>query len=402
MRDRKRWGVVGGLALVVAVALAVIGVTTASGAKSAKKPIVIGFAADLSGQMAPFDNPAYTAAKLEAAKINAAGGVNGAKIKIVACDTQNSKPDVSKSCVNNVVSKGAVIGMVTCDVDFATAAIQEFLAKKMLTIAPCIGTDQMGPKRFGALGKLAFSYGNVAQDEGAAMAEYAYNVKHWTTAITVTDNVIVYFKNIVSAFTSRFKQLGGKIVGAESFTSFDKTIGNVVSRVNSQKADVIVTSTGFADWPTFMAGIRSLNNQTPIMNSWAGDGTFWFPKSPPVSNYWYVTYASVFGDDPSAAVKRMITQLTNLGQPPATGGFVTGAASIDGIAAAIKLAKGSTKGAVLAAIMQKFKGLPTISGRVSFSPQLHSVFGRAYRVMEVQNSKPKFVQLYTAKKLGTL
>ena len=295
---------------------------------------MIGFAADLSGQMAPFDNPALTAAKLEVAKINALGGVNGAKLRIVACDTQNSKPDVSKSCVSNVVSKGAVIGMVTCDVDFATAAIQQFLTKGMLTIAPCIGTDQMGPKRFGALGKLAFSYGNVAQDEGAAMAEYAYNVKHWTTAITVTDNLLVYFKNIVQAFTSRFKQLGGKIVDAESFTSFDKTIGNVVSRVNAQKADVIVTSTGFADWPAFMAGIRSLNNQTPIMNSWAGDGTFWYPKSPPVSNYWYVTYASVFGDDPSAAVKRMITQLTGLGQAPGTGGFVTGAAAIDGIAAA--------------------------------------------------------------------
>ena len=219
--------------------------------------------------------------------------MNGAKLKIVACDTQNSKPDVSKSCVNNVVSKGAVIGMVTCDVDFATAAIQQFLAKRMLTIAPCIGTDQMGPKRFGALGKLAFSYGNVAQDEGAAMAEYAYSVKHWTHRVTVTDNLLVYFKNVVQAFTSRFKQLGGKIVDAESFTSFDKTIGNVVSRVNGQKADVIVTSTGFADWPAFMAGIRSLNNQTPIMNSWAGDGTFWYPKSPPVSNYWYVTYASV-------------------------------------------------------------------------------------------------------------
>ena len=399
MKGTKRWGLAA--VLVAAVAVAAVGVTTASGAKSAGT-IKLAYVADLSGQMAPFDNPALTAAKLEANKINAAGGVNGARLQIVACDTQNSKPDVSKSCVNNVVSKGAVIGMVTCDVDFATAAIQAFLAKGMLTIAPCIGTDQMGPKRFGALGKLAFSYGNVAQDEGAAMAEYAYNVKHWTTAVTVTDNIIVYFKNIVQSFTSRFKQLGGKIVDAESFTSFDKTIGNVVSRVNSQKADVIVTSTGFADWPTFMAGIRSLNNQTPIMNSWAGDGTFWYPKSPPVSNYWYVTYASVFGDDPSALVKRMISQLTGLGQAPATGGFVTGAASIDGIAAAVKLAKGSTNGAVLAAIMQKFKGLPTISGKVSFSPALHSVFGRAYRVMEVQNSKPKFVQLYTAKKLGTL
>ena len=127
----------------------------------------------------------------------------------------------------------------------------------MLTIAPCIGTDQMGPKRFGALGKLAFSYGNVAQDEGAAMAEYAYNVKHWKTAITVTDNLLVYFKNVVQAFTSRFKQLGGKIVDAESFTSFDKTIGNVVSRVNAQKADVIVTSTGFAG----LAGVHGRHPQ---------------------------------------------------------------------------------------------------------------------------------------------
>jgi branched-chain amino acid transport system substrate-binding protein len=402
MRSRRTWGLVGGLALIAAVAVAVVGVTSASGAKSAKKPIVIGFAADLSGQMAPFDNPALTAAKLEAAKINAHGGVNGAKLQIISCDTQNSKPDVSKSCVNNVVSKGAVIGMVTCDVDFATAAIQAFLAKKMLTIAPCIGTDQMGPKRFGAAGKLAFSYGNVAQDEGAAMAEYAYNVKHWKTAVTVTDNLLVYFKNAVAAFTSRFKQLGGKIVDSESFTSFDKTIGNVVSRVNGQKADVIVTSTGFADWPAFMAGLRSLNNETPIMNSWAGDGTFWYPKTPPVSNYWYVTYASVFGDDPSAAVKTMIGQMNKLHQPPATGGFVTGAAAIDGVVAAIKQAKGSTNGAVLAAKMQKFRGLPTISGKVSFSANLHSVFGRAYRVMEVQNSKPKFVQLYTAKKLGSI
>ncbi len=400
MRDRKRLGVAGVIVLVAVVATAIIGATTASGAKSAK-PIVIGFAADLSGQMAPFDNPALTAAKLEIAKINAAGGVNGAKLQIVTCDTQNSKPDVSKSCVNNVVSKGAVIGMVTCDVDFATAAIQQFLAKGMLTIAPCIGTDQMGPKRFGAAGKLAFSYGNVAQDEGAAMAEYAYSVKHWKTAVTVTDNLLVYFKNVVQAFTSRFKALGGSVVDAESFTSFDKTIGNVVSRVNGQKADVIVTSTGFADWPTFMAGIRSLNNNTPIMNSWAGDGTFWYPKSPAVSNYWYVTYASVFGDDPSAVVKHMISQMKGKAAP-ATGGFVTGAAAIDGIAAAIKQAHGSTKGSVLAGIMQRFHGLPTISGKVSFSPALHSVFGRAYRVMEVQNSKPKFVQLYTAKKLGSI
>jgi branched-chain amino acid transport system substrate-binding protein len=231
------------------------------------------------------------------------------------------------------------------------------------------------------------------------MAEYAYSVKHWKTAITVTDKVIVYFQNVVQAFTSRYRQLGGKIVDAESFTNGDKTISGVVSRVNQHKAAVIVTSDGYADWPTMFAGIRSLGNNTPIMNSWAGDGTYWYPKGVKVSNYWYVTYASVFGNDPSPQVRTLIAQMKAAGQPPQVASFVTGPAVI---VAAIKQAKGSTKGSVLAAIMEKFKNVPTLSGKISFSPTLHSVFGRAYRVMEVQNSKPKFVQLYTTKKLGTL
>ena len=214
MTGRKRWGLAA--VLVAAVTIAAVGVTTASGAKSAGT-IKLAYVADLSGQMAPFDNPALTAAQLEIKTINAKGGVGGKQLVLLQCDTQNSKPDVSKSCVDNLVGQGAVVGLVTCDVDFATAAVQEFLSKGLLTIAPCIGTDQMGPKRFGAKGKLAFSYGNVAQDEGAAMAEYAFSVKHWKTAITITDNVIVYFKNIVQAFKARWLQLGGKIVAQETY-----------------------------------------------------------------------------------------------------------------------------------------------------------------------------------------
>ena len=51
--------------------------------------------------------------------------------------------------------------------------MQEAIKRGVLAVAPCIGTDQMGPKRFGSKGKLAFTFGNVAQDEGSAMAQYA-------------------------------------------------------------------------------------------------------------------------------------------------------------------------------------------------------------------------------------
>jgi branched-chain amino acid transport system substrate-binding protein len=393
MRRWSTWLVLTALAV---AAVATIGATTASGGKNAKAPIIIGASMDLSGQMTPFDDPALTSARLEINKINAHGGVMGRKLQLMSCDTQNSKPDVSNSCTSDLISKGAVIGLVTCDVDFATPAILPFLNKKILTLAPCIGTDQMGPKRFGSKGKLAFSLGNVAQDEGAAMAEFAYKVKHWKTAITVTDNLTAYFKQIPQAFSVRFKELGGKIVAQESYTTGDKTIQNVVSRVNSNKADVIVTGDIFADWTTEVAGIRSLGNNTPILNAWAGDGTFWYPKSPKVSNYYYVTYASAFGDDPSPQVRSLIGQMKKIGKSPATGGFVTGAATIDAIVAAIKLSHGSTDGPTLAAKFEKFHGLSTISGQISFSPSLHTVFHRAYRVMKVTNSKPKFVQLFTA------
>jgi branched-chain amino acid transport system substrate-binding protein len=145
-----------------------------------------------------------------------------------------------------------------------------------------------------------------------------------------------------------------------------------------------------------VSGLRSLNNNTPIINGWASDGAYWWPKSPPVTNFYYLTYASVFGDDPSAKVRAFEAEMKKAGHPAQTGGFLGGAAAIDGIVAALKRDGGNTSGAALAAQMVKFKKLPTLSGSVSFSAKLHTVFGRAYRVIEVQNNKGKFVKLVTA------
>ncbi len=136
------------------------------------------------------------------------------------------------------------------------------------------------------------------------MAQYAWG-RGWRSAALATDSVIVYFKDVVQAFKARWQQLGGKVVAQESYQ--DPTFGgnnvqNAVTRLNNVKADVIVTSTAgaYGALGPFITGLRTLGNNTPILNSWAGDGTYWLPKSPKVSNYYFVTYASSFGNDPSA------------------------------------------------------------------------------------------------------
>ena len=382
------------VALVVVATAALVLAATAAARIDAGAPIVIGWAFDSKGAMAPFDGPALAAAQLRVKQLNAKGGVKGRPLEIKTCDTQGNKPAIAKACATKLLGQGASVMFTTCDVDLAAPVVQEAINRGVLAVAACIGTDQMGPKRFGAKGRLAFSFGNVAQDEGSAMAEYAWK-KGWRKAALATDTVIVYFKNVVQAFKARWTQLGGKVVANETYQSLGSTnVTNAVSRLNNVSADVIVTSTAgaFGALSTMVTGLRSVGNDTPILNSWAGDGTYWLPKSPPVTNYYFVTYANAFGKDPNPAVNTLAKQVK-----AATGGFITGPAAIDGIVTAIKRANGSLVGSKLAAVMQKFHNVKTLSGKVSFSKRLHSVFGRQYRVIKIQDNVPHVVGTITAK-----
>jgi branched-chain amino acid transport system substrate-binding protein len=394
---RARW------ALVIVAAAALVSTAAAAArthSASGKKPIIIGWAYDGSsgGPMNPFDAPALAAAKLEIAKVNKKG-VDGRKIVLKTCNTQGDQPTDSSACAAKLISEGTKIMFTTCDVDLAAPVVQPAINKGLLTIAPCIGTDQMGPKRFGKKGKLAFSFGNVAQDEGSAMAQLAWD-HGWKTADLATDTVIVYFKAVVTAFKARFEQLGGKINYQTTYQDgqFGGTnVGNAVTGINAHPAKVVVTVTAgaYKSLGPFITGMRTAGNKTPILNSWAGDGTYWVGGlNPKVTNYWFVTYANAFGHDPNKRVNALASQIK-----AATGGFVTGPAAIDGVVTAIKRAHGSLVGSKLAAVMQKFHNVSTLSGKVSFSKKLHTVFGRQYRVIEINNNVPIEKGLIRAKKV---
>jgi branched-chain amino acid transport system substrate-binding protein len=349
--------------------------------------------------MAAYDGPALATAQERIKQVNKS---NATKLKLITCNTQGNKPAIAKACATKLLSQGADIIMTTCDVDFAAPVVQTAINRGKLTVAACIGTDQMGPKRFGAKGRLAFSFGNVAQDEGSAMAEYAWK-RGWKTASLATDTVIVYFRNVVQAFKARFTQLGGKIASEETYQSLGGNPASwqsVASRLNGEDADVIVTSTAppFGAQVPIMTNLRTLGNNTPILNSWAGDGNYWYSQDPKISNYYYVTFASAFGDDPVKAVnalqKRYAAAIAKGGN---TGAFVTGWSAIDGISLALRRTGGNANGAALAAQMEKFKNVPTLSGLVSYSKTLHTVFGRTYRVIRVTNNTPKTVAVIKAK-----
>lgn len=389
MRKRSRSALLVGVFALVVAACAPAGEQTAPPTET--QPILIGATIDLTSFMSPFDAPASLAAQILVDEINAAGGAAGRPLAFEAFDTQGDTEQYKAGAIEHI-QKGASILWVTCDVDFSTPAIQEGLNAGILTVAPCIGTDQMGPKRFGDAGRIAFSFGNMAQDEGAAMAEFAID-QGWMRAAIARDNLIVYFQNVVDAFKVRYEELGGEIVLEENWTNGDGTVGRVATSLANADIDVVAFSTAFDDLPALVTGVRTLGSEVPMICSWACDGVFWVPKG--LSEFYYVTYASVFGDDPSAEINDLIAQMEAAGSKPTTGGFVGGADAVKVLAAAID-ATGGTDAQALADFLENLTDFPGVAGPISLSAENHTVFGRPYRVIKITDGQPAVVDVRSA------
>lgn len=357
-------------------------------------PIIIGAAVDLSQNMAPFNTPANRAAEIMVERINDAGGVLGGRMLELRTLDATVEPDVVKATAIDLIDQGAEILMVTCDFDFAVPAIQEALAANILAVAPCIGTDAMGPNNLGEAGRIAFSFGDQAQDEGAVLAEFAFD-QGWEDAVVVKNNLLIYFQDVVDAFAVRFEELGGNVVATEEFVGFDGTIGSVVTAVANQEKDVIAISSGFDDLPAFVFGLRALGDNTPIVCSWACDGTFWYQEGELLNDFYYNTKVSLFGDDPNQEVQDFLAELTDRGGPPATAAWLGGAQAVQAIAEAIE-ATGGTDAAAMAAYLETFDNKSLIMGEVTLNADNHTVFGRPHRIMKVTDSMPAFLELRTA------
>ena len=101
------------------------------------------------------------------------------------CDTQGNNPAKSKACAAKLIGEGRR-HRHRHDVRHRFRNAGGYGVPSTRDCSPSRPTwELISSVRSASVrrGRLAFSFGNVAQDEGAAMAEYAYKVKHWKTAL---------------------------------------------------------------------------------------------------------------------------------------------------------------------------------------------------------------------------
>ena len=190
------------------VVLTAVASGASGSANAANEPIVIGTANSLTGVLAPFELAINGGMEVAADEINAAGGVGGRKIKIIHVDAK-SDLNLSATAALDVIEKGAQVVVPICDADLGAPGARAANEKGVLAItcagAPGIGRQMVGP--------LTFNTYTGSPTESAINAEYAYHTLGWRRAYFLCDRVLEYTKVVCEAFKTRWKSLGGKVVG---------------------------------------------------------------------------------------------------------------------------------------------------------------------------------------------
>ena len=362
------------------------------------EPILIGAAMAQTGFMSPFDAPALATAQIAVDKINAAGGILGCQLVLEAVDTETN-PDKGQQIATDLVAKGAKMLLVTCDYDINAKSSQVGNDAGVLVVAPCVGSTAMGPDNGLDLG---YSMGSAVPGEAAIMAEYAFENLGQTVTL-FKDMSIAYTTSQCDAFETRFKELGGSVKSTQQFTqtqagALDKPVTAQVANAKKDGAQVIALCSYPGGGAQALAAIRNAGVKTPVISGFGLDGAFWLGAVPNLSNFYTVTYASVFGDDPNPKVVDLLAAYkTKTGQEAATGGLITGATTIEAFKLAVERA-GSVDGAALSAEFNKFDNEDLTAGPTSFSDDLHVNVTRPMAVITVENGKHRFIEYRKAEK----
>jgi branched-chain amino acid transport system substrate-binding protein len=285
------------------------------GGSSSDEALEVGYGAALTGGLAPYDTVALNGLKLGLEEINAAGGVDGRQINLTVEDMK-SDPSVGASVGQSLVSKGISVLVTPCDQDPSIAVGQAGQAKGIPTISSCAGS----PTLPGIVGDYMFIDSQGANQQAAALADYAYNMAGYRTAYVLETHDFAFGLTTPRYFELAFKQLGGKIVGKDTYKiltgDFSAQIAKI-KRMNPQP-DVIEISSIVPDPPTFIKQLRAAGVQTPVIGTDGSDSplllevggrqvegfvftTHAFPTATDSTKKFYAAYETKYGNPPESA-----------------------------------------------------------------------------------------------------
>ena len=258
---------------VIASAGLLLGVTacSASGDAGGDEEITMGFALSQSGNMAGFDSEPGAAALMAVDEINGDGGIDGKQIKVAQKDVA-SDPETVGIVAQEFIAQGVDMIVTPCDFDLSSPALLAAQAESVPAVSICAGDPKTGDLT--TIGDFSFSANAGTDVEGSTGASWAY-ANGWESAYLLQDENIEYTKSAGAYFNAAFEELGGEVVGKDSFPGGDNVdISAQISNIKAmqEKPDFIYVASWNPAGATAMKQIRGAGIDLPLVGPNALDG----------------------------------------------------------------------------------------------------------------------------------
>jgi len=263
---RARWGrsLRTGVLLWVGLALAIAGCggdggnggRDAGGDGGDAKVLRVGFAADF-GELGGFaDRPAAAALAHLERKINAEGGIDGARIDVIVKPTSDGKPETVQRAVRELIDAGVSAILGPPFTDLGLPILTETGGR-----VPVVFIASTDPA-LGNVDQNSFLVAFSDYDQASAAAEYAL-AEGMRRAVTLSSPDAPYFTQTTKSFAKRMRAGGGEVVRDLTFSLADEDFSSQVNQIAnlSPAPDVLYTAMVMPAVGTLLGQLRAAGLQ---------------------------------------------------------------------------------------------------------------------------------------------
>lgn len=281
-----------------ALAATLAGLVLAGCSKSGGNTIKIGSIGPLSGAVAVYGVECKNGIDLAVAEINAAGGVNGQLLEVIAEDDEGN-PEKSVSAYKKLVTKDGVTFVIGSLTSGCTQAItQSAQAQKIIQIAPAATAMTITDA-----GNYIFRTCFIDPFQGTVGGKFAGDVLGANTAAVLYDIGNDYSVGLKDNFIVEFERLGGRVIAQESYNTGDKDFNAQITKIKNVNADVIYLPDYYGTVALIAKQLRAQGIDKPIVGADGWDGLTENAGEEVLNGYYSNHYAT---DSDSEAVQRFV------------------------------------------------------------------------------------------------
>lgn len=249
--------------LLIVTALALTGCKKQGDAQDSPT-IRIGEFASLTGKEAAFGQSSHKGTVLAIEEINAAGGVLGKKIELIAEDNQ-SKQGESATIVKKLISRDKVVAILG---EVASMRSLEAAPICQASKIPMISPSSTNP-RVTETGDYIFRVCFIDPFQGTVMAKFAKNTLKARKVAVLTSMSSAYSVGLAKFFKETFTADGGTIAIEQRYSEGDKDFKAQLTAIRGAGVDAIFVPGYYTEAALISKQARELGLTIPLFG---GDG----------------------------------------------------------------------------------------------------------------------------------